>query len=147
MRYIYCLAAFALIGCGRPEQANQAVITVDAALAPYLARFTQDIGVSSDGISASLVDLNAATAGECIKQADGSKQIQINITWWSNADDDGKEQLMFHELGHCAMGLQHVADVDSNGCPISIMYPYVFGNTLCYTGNKHYYFRELASHD
>lgn len=146
MKYVYCLLALFLVGCGKPETVKAYTVSVDANLVPYLDKFTQDIGVGTDGISAGFTSLTLPTIGQCLVYDNGVRAIQIDKTYWASANDNQKEQLMFHELGHCAMGLQHIPDLNGYGCPVSIMYPYEFGESPCYTTNKPYYYGELASH-
>lgn len=143
MQYL-CLLAFVLVGCG-PSRVMSG-INVDPDLQPYFERFTLTIGVPTDGISASFGNLTAPMVGECILGSDGSRAIEIDSAHWAQASDDDREQVLFHELGHCAMHLGHVTATSLDGCPVSIMYPYEFGNTPCYANNKAYYYQELESH-
>jgi hypothetical protein len=76
---------------------------------------------------------------------DGNKTITIDPDFWANASSDQREQLVFHELGHCALVLRHNIVVDSNRCLLSIIYPYAFGNSDCYKLNKDYYFSQLMN--
>lgn len=156
MRYLYCLIALFLIGCAKPQPPVSAPVVVDPALAPYLVSFNHDIGVNTDGISVGFADTSGnanplgETVGECIVYSEGStvvqRVIQIDPTYWATCNANERQQLVYHELGHCAMGLQHITGVDSNNCPLSIMYPYVFGGSNCYSSQMPYYFQELESH-
>jgi len=141
MRYI-CLFLLLLSGCGQ-QPAPTMPAHVDPLLVPYFAKFTQYIGVRTDNISAGFVSLTLPRVGQCSLYDDGSRIIQIDPIYWAKIGDDLKEQLVFHELGHCAMGLQHIKDVDANNCPVSIMFPSVFGDTPCYINNKYRYYQEL----
>ena len=42
-------------------------------------------------------------AGVCAK----NNQIYFDIRWWNNSHSLDKEQVILHELGHCALGLKH----------------------------------------
>lgn len=123
---------------------------VDPALAPYMASFEVNIGVSTAGISANFVPLTLPTLGQCVAYPNGDRVIQIDPTYWGNINDDQREQILYHECGHCAMSLGHTPGYISGGpmdeCPISIMNPDVFGLLIgCYTDNKEYYYQELRS--
>lgn len=61
--------------------------------------------------------------GVCIQGTNQTPVIQINATFWANASDQGKEALVFHELGHCILQRSHVKVVDNNYVPASIMFP------------------------
>lgn len=152
----YLIIALLLTGCGKATEPQIAPVTVDPALAPYMASFETDIGASSAGISAQFADTSVyanplgETVGECtIWTTNGvvtQRVIQIDPTYWATLNQDGKIELFYHELGHCALNMQHIATSQSNGCYTSIMYPIVFGQTTCFANNIPYYFQELASH-
>jgi hypothetical protein len=142
---IIILIALLFIGCGKPNSPTNPVV-VDPDLVPYFARFSQTIGVSTDGIAGQFATLRSPAVGLCTLYNDSRKVIQIDSDYWSKASDDQKEQLVAHECGHCAMGLQHIPTVNEFNCPVSIMYPQVFGNSHCYVENRDYYFQELRSH-
>jgi hypothetical protein len=143
MRYVYFLMALTLIGCGKPEAVSSAVAPE---LAPLVSKFAQDVGVEADGVEVAFADLKIPTVGLCLAFSNGRKTIQIDNAYWAKASDDEKEQTVYHELGHCILGLDHNAALNSYGCPISIMYPYTFGNSNCYYYNKAYYYQELMPH-
>lgn len=103
------------------------------------------------------VDVNVVfqdlTAQNIVGQCDGIGTVQIDPTNWTTLQDLGKEQLIFHELGHCVLGLGHnrtmIEFTDSNNntqfIPESIMYPQEFGNFLFYQQNLNYYHNELKT--
>lgn len=121
---------------------------VDSELVPYFDRFEKIIGVSTKGVNGMFISLDAPKLGQCVNGY--RKEVQIDPQVWMSADDDAKEQLVFHELGHCAMNMGHIPDYFTDGpmygCPVSIMSPYGFGDWYCYTQNKEYYYQELKSH-
>lgn len=45
--------------------------------------------------------------GRCHRNFNAAPLILINITWWEYLSVDEKEILLFHELGHCILGLAH----------------------------------------
>lgn len=122
MRYI--IFALSLCSCG---QAN--MVIVDNELLEYAQRFEQQIGVSPADISMVFGKLENNAVGLCSINSEGRK-ITVDRTFWENSEEHVREELMFHELGHCAMFLNHVKDTGNNGCPVSIMYPYVLN--YCY---------------
>ncbi len=69
------------------------------------------------------------------------KAIVIDRSYWKTASNTGKEILIFHELGHCALDRDHnVKRVKDK--PISLMYP-ILTDEDSYTQNKTDYLREL----
>jgi hypothetical protein len=42
-------------------------------------------------------------AGACAKD----HNVYLDIRWWQNSYSLDKEQVILHELGHCALGLKH----------------------------------------
>lgn len=111
---------------------------VDPALLPYFQRFETLTGVATAGVSGSIETVPAVRIGECYNGA-----VRIDTAYWDKATDDQREETVFHELGHCAMGLRHVGKVDGI-CPVSIMYPLEFGLSACYSVYKEHYAAELV---
>jgi hypothetical protein len=154
MRLIIALSILMLSACGQAP----APAVVDPALAPYLSSFEKDVGASASGINVSFADTETQknglgeTVGECLLYTDGNsgtvleRDIHIDSGYWATASEDARTEIMYHELGHCALNLQHIFTVKDDHCPTSIMYPYVFGDQPCFANEKAYYFRELESH-
>lgn len=88
------------------------------------------------------------------------RKIEINKDWWeNNLNYERREELMFHELGHCVLYRSHTEPTDGggisgfferlmfeiglmnkkayleDGCPSSYMHPTTIGR---YCINKHY---------
>jgi hypothetical protein len=135
-----------LISCGKQPYIEQHYTSVEPDIEPYFNRFHEKVGINPINISAEFEVLPKPTVGQCLTYSNGVRVIQIDPVYWAMANDDQKEILIFHELGHCALGLGHNANLDGQGCPVSIMYPNTFGTSWCYIYNKPYYFQELASH-
>lgn len=49
------------------------------------------------------------------------RRITINKYWWDGYEDDDRELLIFHELGHCVLNRSHNNDLSTWGRPVSIM--------------------------
>ena len=149
MKYILLLLFTSYFISCAPAQGIQ--VSVDPTLQVYLDSFQRDIGVDPSGISIGFADTESLanplgeTVGECTIWSNGTKQIQIDSGYWATISDTQKTELVYHELGHCAMLLQHIVGLDTNGCPLSIMYPYTFGDSPCFAGNERAYFKQLSS--
>lgn len=58
----------------------------------------------------------------------------------------GIEQVLNHELEHCVKGrLIHNSNLLTDGCPSSIMYPYSFGDSSCYSEHRARYWDEVRN--
>jgi hypothetical protein len=88
--------------------------------------------------------LDYPVVGVCISYTNGHKEVQIDPDSWFNFDENYKEELIFHELGHCILGREHdTSYIDEYRVPKSIMYPYIFG--YAYNEYKSYYMDELKN--
>ena len=70
-------------------------------------------------------------------------EINIDPEFWAIASDVEKEEVVFHELGHCILGRDHEETVLEEGIPKSIMFPYVF--EWEYQNYRSYYVAELKN--
>jgi hypothetical protein len=105
---------------------------VPAAFEPYVISFQNEAAVRGfDYKIDNLIIRYDATlvlpvCGNCnIASKDNSFQkiISINSKFTCWTIDQELEALIFHELGHCFLGRQHVTDTLPNGDPKSIMIP------------------------
>jgi hypothetical protein len=64
--------------------------------------------------------------------------------WYDKLDSLGREILLFHELGHCLMGLPHDMRSFRSGQPYNLMYPTLFDPTR-YATSRNQYLNELAA--
>ena len=87
-------------------------------------------------------DLTSPTVGLCTVRSGKSPFIQIDRTFWESASDAAKENLMFHELGHCILIRGH-KETKSAGIPDSLMFPSLI--PYHYEKDKRPYINELFS--
>lgn len=59
--------------------------------------------------------------GYCRSYSNGNREIALDNSFWQNANSLQKEFLLFHELGHCILNLEHNDSSDNNGICLSIM--------------------------
>lgn len=113
-------------------------------LMPYVLRFEKLYGQKvATGLTIKFVkkfDDGSLATGRCL--IGYSKSIEIPYLRWIYLKEIEREQLMFHELGHCELGRPHNNTVLDNGCPMSLMKSHGF-HTDCYRRNKSYYLNEL----
>lgn len=140
MRLLFIL--FTLVACSRSYLRIQG--GVDPAFKKYVDDFEgiyhtpNHIPIHFTGGSTVLEEFS----GECLTYSDGEKQILIDTHYWSQMVDSEREELIFHELGHCVFNRDHVATILSDGCPKSIMFPQVFGD-VCFGLHFNAYIQEL----
>lgn len=132
------------LGCATKLPSFQAT---DKAFTLYIGRFNAAWGKKS---STPIIfdDLKDDVVGECWKWP-GYREIRVDRKWWAEHElmDSMREELIFHELGHCELGRKHVEAViafnDGVRGPASIMYPYTFGQLGQYVAHREYYLQEL----
>lgn len=131
-----CLMALTSCGYKTPQ-----TVSIDAK--PFVTKFEALIGKKIT-FSISLTEIDRKWAGVCYIYSDGTREVQLSNYWWGEMGEDGKEQTVFHELGHCELGRGHIADL-VNEVPISIMYPTAFGDQSYYADNRQAYIDELIN--
>jgi hypothetical protein len=122
---------------------------IDPILFKYVDRFQFFYGkninfeVSFDDLENPMTDRNL---GFC-SFITGSKfrLVKINRKLWKTLGEYGKEQLIFHELGHCELNRNHENSYTDHKIPKSIMYYVGFGDMQYYFFNRGYYIKELFS--
>ena len=140
LRSVALLALF-LMGCGSPFKK----FVIDPNFKQHIQKWNKIYPKNiANYISVEFTDeLEAGelgeTAGECFTDSDGPK-ILISKKLWDTFDDRLREELIFHELGHCVMGLGHNCSRKLGGLPSSIMYPVMFSIP---EKDVEYYYEEL----
>lgn len=87
-------------------------------------------------------------AGVCYVYSTGEREIEIDTFFWNESSDLAKEELIFHELGHCVLNRDHDSTLVKTDdyeykIPNSIMYPYAFGYADFYNRYHQHYMDEL----
>lgn len=134
------LIAELLIGCGLesdPRVAND----VNNKIQEYYDRFEAVFNIAISDIPASFTTLEGSTIGICAIWTGNTRdyrEITIDAEFWEDAEDAYKEELIFHELGHCYYYRVHTKLKYEDNCPMSLMYPTIF-----YKGCQNKYKDEL----
>lgn len=84
-------------------------------------------------------DLPGEWAGDCVNQGGlfGTPTININAEYWTQISNDQREELVYHEMGHCVLDRGHTS-ARWEGQPDSIMNPQVFPTGLFSQYREHY---------
>lgn len=92
--------------------------------------------------------LEDGIAGDCsFNQV--TTTIRVNSNYWRHHSEEEKAMILYHEMGHCYLKRDHIAEVKrfnlilSKQCPTSIMYPSVEIINNCLVDNWEYYMVEL----
>jgi hypothetical protein len=112
-------------------------------------------------------DLEGNVVGTCLPLP-FNQEIEIDRDWWErNPSKFVREQLIFHELGHCILMRPHTEYSDEgiiswmekilyqlglieylgyleDGCPSSTMHPYIIPD-VCIHRHREHYIKELFS--
>lgn len=139
--------------------------SIDEEMRPYVDEF-----VMMSGGTVTQQDVKNLTTGFYEPNEDSNAiglcnyltyEISIKGSYWKAAGHLDRMEIMFHELGHCIKSRQHTAAKDSfwhdllfdlglftqqenlrDGCPASLMHPYVVG-WFCFNKHYNYYIDEL----
>lgn len=140
--YTILTVAILLTSCGQnknlstglPTSNTPSVAPIDADIKPYTDAFVSyykeykgaDISISFPISFQSLGYTNqeGGTNGVCRTKGGVAVSVSLDPVFWSVASDYEKEVLVFHELGHCILFRDHTTQLDADGDPVSIMFPY-----------------------
>lgn len=153
LKYLFPLI---LISCGRqqkdhildPPIYSQVKITREPALENYFKTFDSLFGVNTTYISTEFIKMDDAV-GKCYSWSDGTRKISVDPDFWDKANEYEKENLIWHENGHCHFDLDHNTNmicINQDSIPESVMYPSIFAANPNYKAFRNYYIKELKSH-
>jgi hypothetical protein len=101
------------------------------------------VGLKPDQISLTIEKLSGEQNAICRIAFGRGKtvaKITFNSTHWSYFSDSKKEQVMLHEVTHCAgFYFHHDNRLDNEGIPLSIMTEYSFSNIIFDLNINRYY--------
>jgi hypothetical protein len=124
------IASLSVMSCGHPAEETAPVDTrttafysyptvdQDSTLTALVQQFYEaahgrNVPVSTRVKSIQVLDKidssNKEAVGTCLDDS-VDRWIQIDQKYWNKADDNTKRTLVFHELGHCALGCGHAPD-------------------------------------
>ncbi len=142
-RLAILIFALGLGACGhRPPH-------IDEQLWVYASRFEQDLGIPVN-VGMSFVPQAPMILGTCWMYPGDpmANYIEIDPAWWDVISESEREELVFHELGHCVLLQEHltgtIMDRDGRWIPLSIMHMFGFGDPA-YTKHRAKYHRGLKA--
>ncbi len=150
-----CVLILFFQSCGTPldpKVPTRRIITItDPTFHSYIQEFEHYYGKSVSEIPIGFADLDPKFAGTCTRSimagtANNSyiaiSYISIDRTYWYKLSDYQRINLIFHELGHCALNKKHVPSDSVGVCPTSFMFERVL-STTCIRDNYDAYIEEL----
>lgn len=107
------------------------ILETDAELIPYFQIFADEAalrGIEVDYVEARIEGLiqpisRNQVLGQCFRNEERPKKVIVDRDYWEGAEENERQFLIFHELGHCFLNLEHDdrLDFDTNTC-LSIMH-------------------------
>lgn len=143
--FMIILASILLVSCGMPDKKasyNYRFASSDPTFNQYKQDFEADyLFVTGKTISTQHIRINLAPsikenpafAGICYASGN-HREIVIKASYWNFVSDESKKALVYHELGHCALGRGH-DDQKLENQPLSIMNTYIIDGSYL----KYYY--------
>lgn len=146
MRYTMLALLPLLASCG----ANRAFVAPE--FKEYVQRFEKDYQLKVDHVPISFGDITNSYMGMCYIWNDGRAEVHINKEHWDAIETDaGREELIYHELGHCVFLYEHnegrTLDKDGYLIETSIMNPYWFGDRPYYNQYERLYKEALKENN
>lgn len=143
------------IACGRPDHISKNedgpnnVRSVHPDLEQHVHSFELNWGQRiSYMVTFASKDEMGTSAGLCILYSNGGKLVKIQEDYYRAVDFYRKEQLIYHELGHCSLNRDHndsVREFPEGNFPASTMHSSTFGGieAQIYQTHRGYYISEL----
>ncbi|MFK7772626.1 MAG: hypothetical protein AB8F94_10820 [Saprospiraceae bacterium] len=112
-----------------PEEKIVFYSNIPAPLWSYFKNFEEEallrgfqIDLEAQHISAKIMEIvDDGVAGSCTYGSHQPGHIIIDESFWNQSNDNWKEMVIFHELGHCSLHRGHREDANLDGTCISIM--------------------------
>lgn len=127
------LALVTLLSCQRPQppEPEPAQYSVPADVEPYVQRFRDETAKRGQTPATNNLIVTFGTTqggdvcGQCLLESGKTPRITISTTafCWQSANDNERECLVFHELGHCLLNRSHRTDRFPNKAYVSLMNP------------------------
>lgn len=113
-----------LISCSNPN--SEPGVFVDNAFITHLNSFYEaGIKRGYNTPNRTTIRFVEAVEGQILGFCDlSTRTIYIDKNKWYNKNIHSQELIIWHEMAHCQLGkVFHNSNVDSYGCPISILFP------------------------
>jgi hypothetical protein len=149
----YLILLFLITGCGknledfiRMGKPALKKAKTDPIFAPFVNSFQEEFNLRVK-VPIVFKTIEKRYAGVCLVYSNGYREININKDLWAYYSYEQREQLIYHELGHCVFNKGH-DNTTREDCPHSIMRSYMFSNyeiNECYLPQYNHYMDNLGS--
>lgn len=146
--YLLALLAYLIWGCGAPapETSRTGAAPVDPAANAEVWAFEAAWGHQLTGVSLGFTDVQVLAAdpdvvGLCVEDG-AAREVWLDSQYWLD-HPECRESLVFHELGHCALGRGHDDSVEDTGRPLSVMATKITKVCWAWPHYRHDYVEEL----
>ncbi len=102
----------------------------NADLRPYVDRFAEKYLTYGGHLEVKIseIPVNFGDTGDkvgvCLIYTNNEREVLVDLEWWNKQGNRRKELLIFHELGHCALGRHHDdSKVEGTNYATTIMNP------------------------
>ncbi len=150
-----CSCTLVLLNCTKESavvQSSADFSEVDTRLVPFFQSFAYEAGLR--GVNVDYRDLPIIgyireipennIAGTCNYHSYEPNVVTVDQAYWNASSSLGREMVVFHELGHCYLGRDHLEKAFANGICASIMNSGTSGCYMAYNStNRDYYLDEL----
>jgi hypothetical protein len=108
------------------------------------AQYGSPVQITDLTIQFGQVDAVGETGGRGVcEAAEGmTPVITISQDAWTTSTEAEREELIYHELGHCVLHKAHVGGINQAGIPASLMNPSKINGAI-YSQNKDFYLAGL----
>lgn len=132
----------AIVGCG------DAASVVNPEFQPYVDRFEEELAVTVDvrlKFKDEVWKLGGKRKVSACHAAKATKRPRIVMErgWWEGLEEWEKEKALFHELGHCGLGLPHMDEKDAEGEPVSLMHTTAWPTRAHYREHRAGYIEQM----
>lgn len=146
----YFIAIWFLVAAASSCGQNQTVQLGE--FAPYVQSFEDQ--ASAHGQTVKVTNLiiqfgpmeSSLERGLCEIDGNNTPTITIDQAAWETMDENQREPLIYHELGHCVLHRNHTAVQMAPGVPTSIMNPYTIPD-YTYAAYRDHYLAELFTNE
>ena len=151
---IFLVAMISLAACGSddpplPKVGPEGTYKIDPAFIPYLDQFLllykKPVTSLIMAFDTDTFKLEKDSVGVCHRETQKAPLIAIKRSFWVKATPTTKENLIFHELGHCILNRPHDDRRFTDDRPVSLMNSRLLLD-LEYSNNKTYYWNELFNY-
>lgn len=161
MKTLFLLSLVVFVGCGKaPKQSSGyksliSNVVNDSYFKPYVDLF-ENYSKGTVKVTTPIAfskSLGKGQSAVCHREVNNN-YILINEFYWQRIDENQRTTLIFHELGHCELNLEH-DDLwfEANNekgigefCPTTLMRTSSineYESPRCIEGNEEYYYNEL----